>query len=469
MDRSSSAKPPVDNHSLALEAEISDLRKVLSEWQCYTQPHDDSSMLKIAEGRLHDLIIRFNQLISLNGAAKDEIDVLRREKHMFHTIHDRMTRELRRVITNMSSLAQKSKADYAARDLAQSHIVNLRCQADKEHADFEKEWKELINLIENDKRMREFIQQKEMHERKARREVRDSEGNEACIIMADSPARELRAKLLGLQSQFELIKEATGLNTIEELISFFDEKGKKTFSLYKLLVLCMENIGQTEGAISSIRKRVQHGKESFSPHMEFSLASSDKSGRSLIDSRIEDINSKFAIMHKLLNSMYPIIRSSFEKLFPDANLMEMYLSPRVFAASAVIPIGSICDSNVIDYITAIENRVNDLVLIHGAMFPVPRRISNPASKLGHRKSLAILHHKTNPASHSMGSIVLVKMMQYKLPSSTDDIPSDPSHFEDPEEANRPLSRNEIRVRTLEHIKGNPNKGPAKRLNAVKPI
>ena len=40
-------------------------------------------------------------------------------------------------------------------------MTSLKQQADKEHQEFEKEWRELGRLIENDKKMKEFMRQKE--------------------------------------------------------------------------------------------------------------------------------------------------------------------------------------------------------------------------------------------------------------------------------------------------------------------
>ncbi len=47
-----------------------------------------------------------------------------------------------------------------ARDNAQHQMTSLRHQADKEHKDFESEWRELGRLIENDKKMFEFLKSK---------------------------------------------------------------------------------------------------------------------------------------------------------------------------------------------------------------------------------------------------------------------------------------------------------------------
>merc|ERR1711975_147475 len=59
-----------------------------------------------------------------------------------------------------ANIIEQANAAYEARDSAQAQMAALKQQADKEHAEFEKEWRELGKLIENDKKMKEFMRQK---------------------------------------------------------------------------------------------------------------------------------------------------------------------------------------------------------------------------------------------------------------------------------------------------------------------
>jgi ferredoxin-NADP reductase len=56
---------------------------------------------------------------------------------------------------------QVSNMAYEARDRAQQEMALLKTQADKEQLAFEQEWRELGKLIEQDKKMKEMLKQKE--------------------------------------------------------------------------------------------------------------------------------------------------------------------------------------------------------------------------------------------------------------------------------------------------------------------
>merc|ERR1712138_63281 len=71
--------------------------------------------------------------------------------------------ELQQKKKEMANIIEQANAAYEARDQAQAQMAALKQQADKEHQEFEREWKELGRLIENDKKMKEFMRQKERH------------------------------------------------------------------------------------------------------------------------------------------------------------------------------------------------------------------------------------------------------------------------------------------------------------------
>merc|ERR1712087_489774 len=99
--------------------------------------------------------------IAANRKLREEIDLLRRERVVFDNIYKRLENELQQKKKEMANIIEQANAAYEARDSAQAQMAALKQQADKEHSEFEKEWRELGRLIENDKKMKEFMRQKE--------------------------------------------------------------------------------------------------------------------------------------------------------------------------------------------------------------------------------------------------------------------------------------------------------------------
>merc|ERR1712054_336003 len=101
-----------------------------------------------------------NEAIAANRKLREEIDLLRRERLVFDDIYRKLENELQQKKKEMANIIEQANAAYEARDSAQAQMAALKQQADKEHAEFEKEWTELGRLIENDKKMKEFMRQR---------------------------------------------------------------------------------------------------------------------------------------------------------------------------------------------------------------------------------------------------------------------------------------------------------------------
>merc|ERR1719281_1910277 len=116
--------------------------------------------IRILENRLDKALQKFNEAIAANRSLREEIDTLRRERVVFDDIYRKLENELQQKKKEMANIIEQANAAYEARDSAQAQMAALKQQADKEHQEFEKEWKELGRLIENDKKMKEFMRQR---------------------------------------------------------------------------------------------------------------------------------------------------------------------------------------------------------------------------------------------------------------------------------------------------------------------
>merc|ERR1719224_43133 len=116
--------------------------------------------IRILENRLDKALQKFNVAIATNKNLREQIDTFRSERVVFDDIYRKLENELQQKKKEMANIIEQANAAYEARDSAQAQMAALKQQADKEHAEFEKEWTELGRLIENDKKMKEFMRQR---------------------------------------------------------------------------------------------------------------------------------------------------------------------------------------------------------------------------------------------------------------------------------------------------------------------
>merc|ERR1711953_1412265 len=123
--------------------------------------------------------------------------------------------------------------------------MGLKQQADKEHAEFEKEWRELGKLIENDKKMKEFMRQKvrsraeeagklgdtsigvdDKHSKKITKNAWDTAKSMVTITSSQD-------KVVTYEEAFSKIQAATGICDIDELVQNFINSEDQNFTLFK--------------------------------------------------------------------------------------------------------------------------------------------------------------------------------------------------------------------------------------------
>merc|ERR1719242_1539494 len=183
--------------------------------------------IRVLENRLDKGLQKFNEAISANKSLREEINKLRRERGVFDSIYRKLENELQQQKKEMANIIEQANAAYEARDSAQAQMANLKVQADKEHTEFEKEWKELGRLIENDKRMKEFMRTKvrgnakddkagettAKEEERARKKITRNAWDTAKSLVTINSSQE---KVLQKEEQFARIQAATGICDIDE-------------------------------------------------------------------------------------------------------------------------------------------------------------------------------------------------------------------------------------------------------------
>jgi chromosome segregation ATPase len=198
--------------------------------------------IRILENRLDKALVKFNEALAHNKQLRETIDNLRRERVVFDGIYRKLERELHEKKNKMAQIIEISNAAYEARDKAQAEMVALKQQADKEQTKFEVEWSQLGQLIEKDRKMKDFIKSKERErssnksgdpaleeEQKLRKRVTKG----AWGIAKDKANIHLSMeKVQSYEEAFAKIQKATKITDIDELVQTFIHAEDTNFSLF---------------------------------------------------------------------------------------------------------------------------------------------------------------------------------------------------------------------------------------------
>jgi len=328
----------------------------------------------------------------------------------------------------MANIIEQANAAYEARDSAQAQMAALKQQADKEHAEFEKEWRELGKLIENDKKMKEFMRQKvrsRAEEGKAEtgasvarssRPATKSLGDTTKSIVAGTAGSE---KVTTFEEAFSKIQAATGICDIDELVQNFINAEDQNFTLFKYnneLTADMEKI-ETQiadykeeyiGLSGSGTRKEDTDKVKILETLEEKWSDIDKKAV-LYNDKYQDANQ--TLMH---------IRSGIESIFR-----------RIGCSLDDLPSGTgvtISEVNMMTFLAGIEHRTNDLLKMFDQL-----NADDP----------------NRPAEETKQKPQGSTNLQIKLPSTVEDYSDDED--DDDEDDQRPFTRDELKTKTMRGI------------------
>ena len=138
----------------------------------------------------------------------------------------------------MARVIEVSNIAYDARDQAQNEMAALRAQADKEQAEFEREWRDLGEIIERDMKYKEAMRREELNqlgelsmdeETHLKRKLQRG----SWMLAKDKAGSALLADTMqSYEDAFARIQAATGISDIDELVSSFIAAEDENYSLF---------------------------------------------------------------------------------------------------------------------------------------------------------------------------------------------------------------------------------------------
>eukprot|EP00392_Amoebophrya_sp_AT5.2_P010346 g10406.t1 len=420
-----------------------------------------AKQIRVLENRLDKALQKFNEAVSDNKKQRDTIDSLRAERVVFDNIYSKLEKEFEQKKKEMANIIEQANAAYEARDAAQAQMTSLKQQADKEHQEFEKEWKELGRLIENDKKMKEFMRQKERN-----RGVEEHKGDlsadeedklkkkvtkNAWMIAKGKVAQSANSERISVYEEaFAKVQAATGISDIEDLVQNFVNAEDGNFSLFNYANLLNTQIEKLDSDIGDLKgeyESLRGGSVSAQ-----GTISSDQGKQKLLgeleerwnraDKKAEHYELRFQQALKTLTA----VRAGLQSIYNSCRkvlvpLLENGTAPGAGSEVEVAGVRLLKDvsqSRCIvltckQYLGVIETRANEILLLHTAL------------QEGDEEEAEL------PATREPMS-----QLQIKLPSTVEDYTDDED--EDEDDDTRPFTREELKLKTQRGLQRKQEKG-----------
>jgi len=389
-----------------------------------------AKQIRVLENRLDKSLQKFNEAIAYNKSLREQIDGLRRERVVFDSIYKKLEQELQQKKKEMANIIEQANAAYEARDQAQAQMAALKQQADKEHQEFEREWKELGRLIENDKKMKEFMRQKERHKmledqqgdmnQEDERGMKKKVAKSAWNVAKDKASMHMNIeKVQVYEEAFAKMQAATGISDIDELVENFIAAEDQNFSLFTYANELSGDIEKHEGEIADLKTQLEYlkgtgGGQVNAEKQKMFLELEEKWSR--IDKMAEHYELKYQQSAKTLTAVRAGIQSIFNRLH-----CKSFGPPDMSAVS---------ESNMTQYLGIIEARVSEILQVHNAVTHTGE-------------------DEDDAGGHAPRPVAGGTQLQIKLPSTVEDYSDDEE--EDDEDDQRPFTREELKLKTIRGI------------------
>lgn len=383
-----------------------------------------AKQIRTLENRLEKALQKFNEAISANRTLREQIDTLRGERVVFDDIHRKLENELNQKKKEMANIIEQANAAYEARDQAQAQMAALKQQADREHVEFEKEWKELGKLIENDKKMKEFMRTKvraaepssptnQGGEDHPRKKITQNAWDTAKTLVNVSTNQE---QVTTYEEAFMRIQASTGICDIDELVANFITAEDTNFKLFKYNTELQEDIEKLMESIDAYKE-------------EFKILSGSGGGKESVEKakllehleeKWNDIEKKaihYEVKYTESQQTLAQVRTSIEGIFKRIGLQPDDLPSGAGKA--------ISEANMMVFLGLVEERTQELAKIYDSI----------------RESEGEDLDATRPA-RSMGASILAVN---KLPSTVEDYSDDEDEEDDDDQ--RPFTVEELKAKT----------------------
>jgi hypothetical protein len=419
--------------------------------------------IRILENRLDKALVKFNEALAHNKQLREEIDNLRRERVVFDNIYRKLERELHDKKKQMANIIELSNLAYEQRDAAQMEVAAIEAQNRKEQEDFEQHMAELGRQIERKRssdRLENGADRGDMtiaDEAKLKTKVNKGAWGIAKEKVAIQVSIE---KVQNFEEAFNKIKAATGINDIEELVRTFIKNEDQNFSLFNYVNEQTNEIEKLEEQIQQLKEEEQkYAQESGDDvHQHKQLLRDLELRLQSTESMAERYELKCTEAQKTINSLKMGIHSIFTRIGCASSV-----------GSEILADSNVTEANMMQYLGMIEQRTNE-ILQKFATVQSAEAESEAASRMAEDDPLAdgggakaearAKEAEEEKQATASAAVLQILGMGPATPMGQELLQVDPPNLEDyssedeseeEEEDARPLTREELKQKTLKGI------------------
>ena len=358
----------------SVEEQVSAMREKINQ-QCkriggskdvYHKKHvANMKLTRVLENRLDEMTKKFSVALTDNLNLREHINHIEGQKTRFLDLYRRLQVELGEGKKEIDRISEMATAHFNGRDEAQHRMASLRERAERELAVYNSEIKEVMRVLEHDRKLREFMTTKAE--------------DRASILEEELLARtvkKLEAQLNGLQQEtskfeeiFDQIKEATGIEDTDTLVESFIENEDRNFALFNYVNNMNTEIENLQDDIRRLKDEIElikkEGVDSDVRRKEILKELEQKMTE--VTDELTSVKKEYKVSRRQLELLKPKIECVFNSMKCDRTSITELLGGGV----------TVDDNNILQYLGIIEQKCNELLQTK-ALEKVKKALNEPA-------------------------------------------------------------------------------------------
>lgn len=319
--------------------------------------------IKVLDNRLDKCLLKFNETVAHNRSLRHKIDEYRRERIVFDGIYKKLERDLHEKKKEMTAIIEDSKNAYQLRDKSQSEMAALQQHAEKERADFEKDFKELSDSI---KQQQLFLEQQRL--KQFERSNEDTMGHANLATEQQAVERNTsmvnwgignkerpipQDKIQSYEDMMLKIQESTGLTDVQEIINKFLEAEEQNFSLFNYVNDINTEIERLEHSISNMRSQIEkyRGQGVSSDTMRKKTVRDLEEKVNKTDKKASEYDARYQVAARTITQLKNGIQSIFTRIGANSSSI----------VDEIMSNQGVTESNMMQYLGIIEQKTTEIL------------------------------------------------------------------------------------------------------------
>lgn len=302
---------------------------------------------RVMENRLNDSNVKFNTALAENSEMRQEIEHINKQRNHFQDLHKKLTKVFEAGKEEKDCLIESSTTQFNSRDEAQHRMQSLRERSERDMTQFNSELKDILRIIDHDKKLQEFMNTK-MEERNEMYEAAIQGRLEKKLL---NHVKALQVEVEHYESIFKELNEVSGFENIDEMVNSFISVEDKNFASFNFVKDQNQRMQQNEAAIENFKKQIQSmGKEEIHVAKHHNdILKTLKLQEVKLDKDMESFTSQVSEDDKKLDK----IRSNVDKIFSKARCNRSVMNELLGGSK-------IKNDNLLSYLGLIEQKVSEL-------------------------------------------------------------------------------------------------------------